>query len=120
MVGIDAQFEGNSKDLEIYHRLYTRILKDKIDNMTVGLLYKSAIELAAAVDGRVRGVDTAYIKFEKGTDGVDTAALKFAIQKNNHSFMSPFFGYYQNPGQINLGYHFKKFTKTFGGLLKPF
>ena len=34
--------------------------------------------------------------------------------------MFPFFGYYQNPNQVNYGFYLRKYPTTLGGILRPF
>ncbi len=70
---LDAQFAGNQTDIQILGRLYTNIVQDKMVNFTVEKAFKAANELAHAVDFRARGIDTCFIKFAKGEEGVDTA-----------------------------------------------
>lgn len=65
-------------------------------------------------------MDTCFIKFKKGTEGVDTGIMNFAVKKNYHYFMYPFFGYYQRPNQVHFAYFVRKYKKNLGGLLKPF
>ena len=61
-----------------------------------------------------------FINFGRGSDGVDSATMKFAVETHNHYFMYPYFGYYQNPSQVHFAYFINKYATTLGGLLKPF
>ena len=91
---LDTQFHGNQADIEAFFRLYALIVTDKLQDFTVQNAFKSSFELAQMVNERVRGVDTCNINFGKGTDGPNSAIMKFAIKKSKLYFMYPSFGYF--------------------------
>jgi len=67
----------------------------------------------------VRGVDTILINFGKGSQGIDTATMKFALTQAPCYFMYPYFGYYQNPSQVHFAYFIMDYKTTLGGIIKP-
>jgi hypothetical protein len=86
---IDARFNGNQTDIQILARLYSNILQDKLVSFTVEKAFKAANELAHAVDFRARGIDTCFIEFAKGAEGMDTALMKFSVSQYWFYFMYP-------------------------------
>lgn len=80
LVAIDTKFDGNEADIQNFYRLYFHIVDSQLHAFTVGKAFKAAYELASEVELRVRGVDTMFINFGKGSEGVDTASMKFAVQ----------------------------------------
>ncbi len=85
----------------------------------MGKAFDAAYKLASRVDDRVRGVDTVFINFGRGLEGVNTATMKFAVQVHPHYFMYPFFGYYQNPNQVHYAYFIRDYKTTLGGIIRP-
>lgn len=68
---------------------------------------------------RVKGAQKCTVRFERGYQGLDSAIMKFEVEKAPYYFMVPFFGYYEHPNELFCSFIFKNyFAKS--SLFKPF